>query len=133
MRWLAAIGILSVSLSLVTCVKPPLSLLKKDGTLEVVVSTLGEYPTSVSRIQLVDMTEGGLVWEVKAEGKVPQLWRFPLKPGANPALPPVMLYGKYEVRIPPEGNDFVLHAGRRYRVVVWNETGSRKESATFTL
>ena len=119
---------------LVSCSKkPPLVLTQKGGGLEVSVATLGEYPTSICRIDLLNRETGESVWELRAKGKVPQLWGFHLKPGLNPTEPEGILGGQYDVVVPARKEKFLLQKGSRYEISVWNKDCRRSEKATFTL
>lgn len=115
----------------ISCLKPPLTLEQQGEGLKVNIATLGEYPTSVSRIQVRDVEKGEVVWELKATKRVPQLWGFDLTPGDNPVEPEGVVNGNYEVVAPKQGRSFALQAGRRYEVSVWNKQGSRKQAASF--
>jgi hypothetical protein len=127
---LGTIGLLGI---LWGCLKPPLAVVKQEDGVEVSVETLGEYPTSISRIQLKDSDKGAVIWEVTARDRVPQLWGFHLSPGLNFAEPAALLHGQYEIVIPKGSSAFMLQKGRRYELSVWNEMGTRKESTDFTL
>ena len=48
------------------------------------VSTVGEYPTSVSRIRLSEGDSGRVLWELASGHEVPQIWDFTLRLGLNP-------------------------------------------------
>lgn len=129
MKRLVLVAVLS-SLYL-SCLKPPLTLEHRDDGLEVSVATLGEYPTSVSRIQVRDGEERKVVWELKTTKRAPQLWGFRLTSGDNPVEPEGVLNGDYEVIAPKHGKSFTLRPGRRYEVSVWNKQGTRRQAASF--
>jgi hypothetical protein len=127
------IGMLGILAILPGCLKPPLALMQKGNGIEVSVATLGEYPTSISRIQLKDSDQGKIIWELRSKGRVPQLWGFHLSPGVNPSEPSGILHAQYEVVAPSGNRSFMLKKGRRYEISVWNKEGTRREIASFTL
>lgn len=96
------------------------------------VETLGEYPTSISRIQLKDLEGDVVLWEVEASGGVPQIWGVHLSHGANSAIL-VGHHGHYQTLIPRGSSTFVLYKDREYQISVWGVDGTRSASARFVL
>jgi hypothetical protein len=111
---------------------PPLRLVRSGNEIVVDVQTLGEYPTTVSRIRLSDVSQSKIVWEVEVERGTPQIHEFSLRPDDNsPALE--SQYGDYRVVAPKGDSRFVLRKGVRYRIEVWGgKTDFTKRSATFS-
>jgi hypothetical protein len=81
------------------------------------VQTLGEYPTTVNRIRLLD-SNLAIIWEVAAQNGDAQIYRLVLKAGDNSALLDAD-HGAYRVIEPKTGNRFVLSNGSRYRIELW--------------
>lgn len=78
--------------------------------------TLGEYPSDIDRIEVVEHESGRMVWRATARGEMFQLDRFPLAPGLNiDSLKPS--YGRVQTEIPAQGS-FTLQRGIAYRAVV---------------
>lgn len=113
--------------------RPPLRLHVSVRTVLIDVQTLGEYPTSVARLRLLDDQNNTVVWEIASNGSAPQLARFSLGIGDNPVQLPDVCSGTYRV-VAPDAPTFVLQAGRTYRIDVWG-TGTllSRRTATFVL
>jgi hypothetical protein len=81
------------------------------------VQTLGEYQTSISRIEVTEERTGRTIWKVLPEGHVFQINTFQLKAGANDVkLEPAWGYARAVV---PHGEtSFFLHPGSTYQVEV---------------
>jgi hypothetical protein len=79
-------------------------------------ATLGEYPSDIGRIELVEQGTGRMVWRVTARGEMFQLDRFELVPGSNLGkLQPA--WGSARTDIPAHGS-FELQRGIAYRASV---------------
>ena len=99
--------------------RPPLTVRLTGSTATVDVRTLGEYPTNVARVRLLDTTDGKVIWEVKARDANAQIWRITLGVGANPAMPVEVSHGSYRLVVPTTDNGFSMASGREYEVEVW--------------
>ena len=77
----------SLLLSVVACLAVPCEIKAQGKAVRVDVSTLGEYPTSVSRIRLLEEGAHIVLWELAAGARVPQIWGFTLREGTNPVEP----------------------------------------------
>lgn len=78
--------------------------------------TLGEYPSDIDRIQVVEYESGRMVWRATARGEMFQLDRFLMVPGLNiDILKPS--YGRVQTEIPAQGS-FTLQRGIAYRAFV---------------
>jgi hypothetical protein len=75
---------------------------------------LGEYCDSLSKVKVLDMTDGVVVWEDVADPDF-AFCRFTLSRGENPAI----VRGISKATIPANQNTFTLRSGRRYEVTVW--------------
>jgi hypothetical protein len=74
--------------------------------------TLGEYPSDIDRIEVVEQRSGRMVWRASARGGMFQLDRFTLVPGLNiAALKPS--YGRVHTEVPADGS-FTLRRGIAY-------------------
>jgi len=99
---------------------PPLRIRHSGDGVTVGVETMGEYMTTISRLRLSDTRTGAIVWEVRADGKTPQIWRVELIPGENqPALTSIPMGRKYKVVTPRDRPTFTLTRGTPYLVEVW--------------
>jgi hypothetical protein len=78
--------------------------------------TLGEYPSDIHRIEVVEQVSGRMVWRVTARGEMFQLHRFQLVPGLNKgSLEPS--WGDVQTEIPAHGS-YELKRGIAYRTSV---------------
>lgn len=78
--------------------------------------TLGEYPSDIDRIEVVEQANGRMVWRVKARGEMFQMHRFQLVPGLNSGgLQPS--WGSVQAEIPARGS-FKIQRGIAYRASV---------------
>lgn len=128
---LAAIVLLIVWV-VIRCDAPPLRVLHDNEKTRIDVSTLGEYPTTVSRVRLSD-SNGRAVWELRADHGVAQIHGVTLVRGQNPSQIQSD-YGVYTVVTPQGSTTFVLTTGTRYKIEVWGGTsGLTKSSAVFGL
>jgi hypothetical protein len=97
------------------------------------VSTLGEYPTSVSRIRLSERDSGKVLWELASVQRVPQIWDFTLSMGPNSVeLVDAAQNHKYRVVHPTGASSFELRRRVAYRVELWNQGGWWRTSKTFS-
>jgi hypothetical protein len=81
------------------CSRPPLHVLQ-DGPLVIIdMQSLGEYPSDVAGIHLMDASRRDVVWELRGRGGA-QLGRVSLTIGENPVLPADIRHGTYEVPTP---------------------------------
>lgn len=80
------------------------------------VETLGEYPSDIDRIEVVERESGRTVWRVTARGAMFQLQGFELVAGSNMGgLQPT--WGSAQTDIPADGA-FTLQRGIAYRAAV---------------
>jgi hypothetical protein len=111
---------------------PPLRLVQAANEVTVDVQTLGEYPTTVNRIRLLDANRS-VVWEVVAQNRDAQLRMLVLKSGKNPSLVEAD-HGAFRVVAPTGVDSFVLSHGTKYRLELWGGSGVfSRTSATFVL
>jgi hypothetical protein len=111
---------------------PPLRLVRTGTEITVDVQTLGEYPTTVNRIRLSELSQSMVVWEVVRQRGTPQIHEFALKPDDHPALLGAE-HGDYRVIAPNGEVRFILRKGARYRIEVWGgSTILTKSSVTFS-
>jgi hypothetical protein len=78
--------------------------------------TLGEYPSDIDRIEVVEQESGRMVWRVKARGEMFQLDQFQLVPGLN-AGEPQPSWGSVQTEMPAHGS-FKIQRGIAYRASV---------------
>jgi hypothetical protein len=97
------------------------------------VQFLGEYPSPVSRIRLMEVSTGSTVWEViQVDEDVPEMRKVSLSVGANPALPETVESLGFRV-VHPQSESFQLEAGRRYKITFWGSRHSFGRSLSFVL
>ena len=95
---------------------PSVYLERSARGLTVHCEVLHDYPSDVSRIDIVEQESGRIVWRVKARGEKFQLHDFDLVRGSNPGrLQPY--WGDYRTEIPAQGS-FYLAPGVSYRASV---------------
>ena len=81
-------------------------------------STLGDYPTTFTSIEIRSVDSGAVVWLIRGKD-TPQAHGVALLPGANPSVPPLMNgSGTVDVMVPRGSETFVLESGRDYRIEV---------------
>jgi hypothetical protein len=97
-------------------ITPPLSVRQTAAGVEIDMRTLGEYQTSISRIRLSDV-QRRVVWEVEAQGNVPQIFAVELHCGRNQVRIPE--YNEYKVKTPASSDTFALAGNEDYTVEVW--------------
>ena len=103
---------------------PPLRLTTSGNTITVDVQTLGEYITSISRIRVSDLSKGRTIWEIQGEGSTPQISKFELSVGDNPALLKSVQAGRsYRILVPRGADTFRLEGGVDYLIEVWGAHG----------
>ena len=120
------VALTTLGLGLVVSCGPPLEVREAHGSYVIDVQQLGEYVSTVNRLQLKDGNE--TVWEIRAKGKVAQTGGFELHLGANPARVDNAYYGEY-VTVTPSSDTFTLKPNREYTVLAW---GKRGWPSTFT-
>jgi hypothetical protein len=85
------------------------------------LATLGEYPSDIHLIEVVEQGSGRMVWRVTARGEMFQLHRFTMVPGPNMrGLEP--LWGGVQTDFPAHG-PYELQRGIAYRASVVSEGG----------
>jgi hypothetical protein len=99
--------------------RPNLRLEGSEHSVLVHVETLGEYPTTIRRIQLQSVASGDVVFEVVSGTGTPQIQNFRLLAGANPVNVVDPQYGAYRVVRPTGANSFILRQGEEYRLTIW--------------
>jgi hypothetical protein len=111
---------------------PPLRLVQAANKVVINAQTLGEYPTTVKRIRVLDMNRS-VVWEVAAEGPGAQIRELVLRAGDNQSLADAD-HGAYRVVEPKYAEFFVLAPGMRYTIELWgNDSAFSRRSASFVL
>ncbi len=129
--------VLGASLLLATACNPGMSTLRAEhlgNSVVIHVETLGEYPTSVGRIRLTEVSSSKTIWEIQRSAGTPQLWKFELRSGENPVIPTVVTGGgSFSVVAPIEAESFSLSIDSRYRLTVWNADESRSRTIEFEL
>ena len=112
---------------------PPLGLVRTPAQVVVDVQTLGEYPTTVTRIRLTDLNHSTVVWEITADDGRAQIHTLTLNAGENPAKIDAD-FGKYRVIIPERADHFSLRSGTKYRIELWGgRSVLTRDSAIFDL
>ena len=123
---------ISVMLTLASCGQP-IRLESKSDVIVVDVQFLGEYPSDVSKIQLVNSTTGKVVWSVVPKGGDRfQIHTLELHAGEN-AAEPLLSWGQARVEV-PTARILVLQPHVLYRVQVCSPGWfGRCRSAAFKL
>lgn len=114
-RLLISIG---VAMTMIACGRPPVHILL-DGPIVVIdMQILGEYPSDIAGIRLIDAFSKDVVWELKGHDQA-QLGRITLTIGDNPTLPTDIRHGTYEVLTPAGKQAFTIAPSTAYIVEVW--------------
>ena len=111
---------------------PPLRLRMSASEVVVDVQTLGEYPTTITRVCLSDLSQSRVVWEIVTKHGTPQIHEFSLKPNDNPTMLDAQ-YGDYRVVVPIGAGHVALRRGVKYRIELWGgKTALTKTWGTFS-
>lgn len=118
--------------ALVACGRPPLRVSQQGQSIVIDMQSLGEYPSDVARVRVIDASRNQVVWEVKGRDE-PQVGRVQLKVGENPVRIGDVRHGTYEVITPAGKSTFTLAPGARYVVEVWGSDSNprTKRAAEF--
>jgi hypothetical protein len=123
-----SVAVLAIAFELATtlagCDRPPLRVSEQGRSITIDMQSLGEYPSKVIRIRLVEVSRNEIVWEVEGHDD-PQIGRVQLKVGENPVEIDDVRHGGYDVVVPAGGSRFTLAPASRYRVEVWSNEGSK--------
>ena len=101
---------------------PPLGLSRRGPTITFNVSTWGEYPTTVTRIRLSDLSNRSVLWELNADNSEPQIGGFSLSEGDNP-VQVATENGSYRAVAPSNSATFTLRKGPEYKLELWGGSG----------
>jgi hypothetical protein len=107
---------------------PPLRMIQAANQVTIDVQTLGEYPTTVNRIRLLDMNRS-VVWEIAAQGRAAQIRQLALRAGNNQSQVEAE-YGAYRVVTPRSEDHFTLSRSMRYTIELWGSGGLLSRSST---
>jgi hypothetical protein len=123
----------AVMTCLVACGRPPLSVSQQGQSIRLDMQSLGEYPSHVALLRIIDATQNEVVWEVKGRDE-PQLGRVLLTVGENSVRVTDVRHGAYEVIAPAGKSTFTLAPGTRYVVEAWGSDSNprTKRVAEFT-
>lgn len=110
---------------------PPLRITKTKSGVMIGVETLGEYPTTISRIKISEARSGVAVLELCSDSEPPpQIWNISLEEGENLVdsidLPEPELY---RVVVPSTSRGFTIKRNITYLVEVWGR-GAGESPAT---
>jgi len=112
--------------------RPPLQVVVSDVAIHVEVQTLGEYPTRVTKVRIIDIGEQSVVWEIQSRG-LAQLSTFDLKSGENSVAISHVAWGSFDV-LAPRSATFEIKRKRPYILEVWGTSLSfTRSSARFVL
>jgi hypothetical protein len=111
-----ALPLTLVVLALAYFVTPSVFAVRSAQGVTVHCEVLGDYPSSIERIEIIEERNRRMVWRVKARGKMFQLHKFDLVPGLNAGnIQP--FWGHFQTEIPAQGS-FELKPGIKYRASV---------------
>ena len=112
---LSVVGILTIVVLLHE--QPPLRISSDNRGVHVDVQTLGEYPTDVAKVRLIDNANGAVVWEVRSDSA--QLSTFDLNTGENSVALSHVAWGNFEVVVPNRAKTFTIERRHLYTLEVW--------------
>jgi hypothetical protein len=98
--------------------RPPLSVSQQGQSIVIDMQSLGEYPSDVALLRIIDASQNQVVWEVKGRDE-PQVGRVVLKVGENSVQVTDVRHGAYEAIAPVGKSTFTLVPGARYLVEAW--------------
>jgi hypothetical protein len=99
--------------------RPFIAVRHQNAAVVIDVQTLGEYPTTISRIRLVEVSSGKVVFEVIRKTGTPQLTSFSLSAGDNSIDIIDPKYWDYKVATPSTGKTFALRPKDDYELAMW--------------
>lgn len=111
---------------------PPLKVSVEGESVIVSLTKLGDYPSQVSRIRVVEIPGDREILNLEREAGNPQLWKLKFSPGKNSATPSGVTAGSFEVRVPSDRENFFMESGAKYQLEAWGP-GDRKSMVQFTL
>jgi hypothetical protein len=103
---------------LAACGRPPLRVIQHGTSITIDMQTLGEYPTDVARLRLIDASANCVLWDIKGCND-PQLGTIVLTVGTNDANVKDVRHGSYDVITPRNAKTFEIRPGTRYIVEAW--------------
>lgn len=107
-----------VGMVVIACSRPPVHVVQDGPSVVIDMQSLGEYPSDVAGIRLIDASSKDVVWEVKGRDRA-QLGRIRLTIGENPTLPTDIRHGTYDVLKPAGKQTFTIAPNTAYIVEVW--------------
>ena len=122
-------GVLLLGLALLTASYAPTARLEhRRDAVTVHVEFLGEYPTTVRRIRLMNATTRETLFEIAAAKGSPQIHSFPLVAGENRVDVLEPYSGTYAILTPQGKNTFDLERKTPYLLSVWGDLGIRRDT-----
>lgn len=115
-------------LAAASCGRPPLQVTEREGNYFIDVQQLGEYVSTVNRLQVKDRDQ--VIWEIRAKGDAAQFGYLTLRVGTNPASVGPVYYGEY-VTVCPKADVFELKPDQDYEVWAWGTNTWWPSRATF--
>lgn len=119
MKYLAATVAILLLPIVIACIyfsTPTVYAESADGRAIIHCEVLGEYPSDVSRIEIIEVRTGRVIWKVNANGGHFQIHKFELVLGSNVStLQPN--FGNFQNEIPQQG-PFYLGPKTPYRASV---------------
>jgi hypothetical protein len=105
--------------------RPSIRLTQTGDTVVVHVETLGEYPTTITRVRLTDRDTGDVVLELIAlfptESRS-QIYEITLCAGQNNVAAVFPEYEAYRTVTPASKKSFTLKRGKKYLVEMWGKS-----------
>jgi len=123
---------LLLMLLLVNCGRPPLRVRQLGDSVTIDVATLGEYPTQIRRLRILNQSSNAVVWEVGVSNGTPETWSIELSLGPNANQPPDAIHGEFYVIYPLDADVFILEPETTYEIEAWG-TGSWPSRAEMNL
>jgi hypothetical protein len=129
---IVAIGSIAIAAIALVYYRPPLRVATDVASVHVDVQTLGEYPTDVTKVRLMDARTDAVVWEVRSHGRA-QLSTFDLNAGENRVGISHVAWGSFEV-VQPRRATFEIKREQPYVLEVWGTNlPITRSRARFTL
>ena len=121
---------LAMAMPLLGCTRPPLDVRQEGAVTVIDLQLLGEYPSDVAGVRLIEASRKQVVWELKGRND-PQLGRITLTVGENSTQPTDVRHGAYDVMTPAGMPTFSVAPDTRYVVEAWTNAKA-KCTAEFT-
>ena len=114
------VGILLVAVILWRFIEPPISVVSSNGAVEIDVRSLGEYNSSLSKIEIFDRTAGRVIWRAVAGDEAIEVFTLIIRAGENPSdLGLKRQDARVQIDLPAEGDVVHFADGHKFDIRIF--------------